>query len=113
MQNKVSFNINAELYQNNLDELAIKLAGEYVYANVGLNDDADFAEEATAAILKRRLPSNWREMPAHELLYGKDWQCIASFGFINGDEEKPAVEMEVGSGDLGERASRYLRRALH
>lgn len=113
MTEKVTFNINAELYQNNQDDLAIKLAGEYVYEGVGLEDDADFADEAAAAILKNDMPSSWHEMPAHELLYGKDWQCIASFGFINGDEGKPAVEMEVGNGELGKRAQSYLRRALH
>ncbi|SDM93583.1 hypothetical protein SAMN05660860_03427 [Geoalkalibacter ferrihydriticus] len=111
MQDKVSFNINAELYENNLGELAVKLPDERVYIDVDGSGSTDFAGDAAAALSGRR-PESWRELPGHELLYGKNWRCISRFGFINGEESQPAVEFEGSPSDFGERARAYLGPAL-
>ncbi len=113
MAERHSFNINAELYQNQFGDLAVKLPGEKVYCEVGENEGADFTHDAKEAVLHDRRPERWREMPAHELLYGPNWRCIGRFGFVDGDAEKPAVEFDVEPDELGERARSYLSRVLH
>ena len=113
MAEKHSFNINAELYQNEFGELAMKLPGEKVYCEVGENEGADFVSDAKEAVLHDKRPERWREMPAHELLYGRDWRCVSRFGFVDGDEEKPAVEFEIERDELSEKARSYLGRVLH
>lgn len=106
MKDKISFNVNAELYVDKFDELAVRLPGNHVFREVGTRPGEEFAKDAAAA-LAGRIPPAWREMPAHEL-DGRDWRCISLFGFIDGDENRPALEVEVPPAELGGRARAYL-----
>ncbi|MDO3377786.1 hypothetical protein [Geoalkalibacter halelectricus] len=111
MADKISFNIQAELYENDHGDLAVKLPDERVYIDVDGNGATNFADDVAAAVSGRR-PAAWRELPAHELLYSGNWRHISSFGFIDGDETRPAVEFESPPEDFGERARAYLGAAL-
>jgi len=111
--NRLSFNINVELYENAHGELALRFPGEKVYRDVGREKKADFVQETTDMIKTGRPPANWRDMPAHQLLYGHGWHCIGRLGFIDGDESRPAVEFEDDPDTFGEQAKAYMRRVLH
>jgi hypothetical protein len=113
MAERVSFNINAELYENQFGELAVRFPGEKVYRDVGEGKEASFIDDARAVIVDHRCPQGWHEMPAHELLYGKGWQCISRLGFIGGDTDKPGVEFEVDAEEIGKKARKYLGEVLH
>lgn len=108
MAEQISFNVNAELYENRFGELAVKFPGEKVFGEVGTKDGGSFVREADAMLRQGRNPEEWREMPAHELLYGQGWHLICRMGYINGDENRPALEPEVATETLGARARAYL-----
>jgi hypothetical protein len=113
MGERVSFNINAELYENRFGELAVRFPGEKVYRDVGEEKGASFVRDTRTVVVEKRYPRGWHEMPAHELLYGKGWHCISRLGFIDGDTERPGVEFEVDPGEIGDRARAYLKGVLH
>jgi hypothetical protein len=112
MAQQISFNVNAELYENKFGELAIRFPGERVY-RVGSGEGGTFKNDAVRMLEKGVHPDAWREMPAHELLYGQNWHCISRLGYLGGDEEKPALELEVGEEEIGAQGKAYLREALH
>lgn len=113
MGERVSFNVNAELYENQFGDLAIRFPGEKVYRDVGPETGTSFVDDAKSMLIEGRHPQGWHEMPAHELLYGRGWHCISRMGFVNGDEKKPGVEFEVEPGTIGSKAKLYLREVLH
>lgn len=113
MSEKVSFNINAELYENRFGDLAIRFLGEKVYREVGKRIGAVFTEEALAVLKSGMHPRDWVEMPAHELLYGQDWHCISRLGFVQGEQNRPAVEFEGNPENYGSMAKSYLKPVLH
>jgi hypothetical protein len=107
MVQKMSFNIQAELYENTFGELAIRFADENVYRGVGTEAGARFPADAEKMLKKGVHPSGWKEMTPRELENGP-WRCITLLGYLNGDEEKPGVEMEVPTEELGPLARTYL-----
>ena len=113
MAARLSFNINVELYENAHGELALRFPGERVYRAAGAGQRGDFVRESTDMIRSGKRPPGWQEMPAHQLLYGQGWHCISRLGFIDGDENRPAVEFEDDPAGFGEQARAYLRRVLH
>jgi len=113
MANRFSFNINVELFENAHGELALRLPGNYVYRLEELSAENEFVHDSTAMILTGQRPPGWREMPAHQLLYGHGWHCISRLGFIDGDETRPAVEFEGDPAGFGSAARDYLQRVLH
>jgi len=113
MGQKISFNINAELYENRFGDLAIRFPGEKVYRDVGPETGKGFVEDAREALVSGVHPLGWHEMPAHELLYGHGWHCISRMGFVGGDVNRPGIEFEVDPGTLGTKAQLYLREVLH
>ncbi len=113
MSASLAFNINAELYENKFGELAVRFPGEKVYRDIGGERGASFVRDTKAMVLEKRHPRSWHEMPAHELLYGKGWHCISRMGFIDGDANRPGVELEVDPAEIGEKAKAYLRGVLH
>lgn len=104
---RVAFNINAELYENEFGELAVKVPGEKVFRNVGIGEGARFQGDVTRLLQEQRRPPEWSEMPAHELT-GRGWRCVAALGYLAGDLERPAVEFETGRDELGTLAQSYL-----
>jgi hypothetical protein len=112
MAEQVSFNINAELYENKFGELAIRFPGEKVF-RVGAEEGHSFKDDAVRMLEKGEHPGEWREMPAHELLYGQNWHCISRMGYLEGDVEKPALELEVKPEEIGAKGKAYLKEILH
>ena len=113
MANRLSFNINVELYEDLHGDLALRFPGEKVYRAVEGGGRGDFIRDSTDMIRNGKRPPGWREMPAHQLLYGQGWHCISRLGFLDGDESRPAVEFEDDPSGFGEQAKSYLRRVLH
>jgi hypothetical protein len=113
MGERVTFNVNAELYENQFGELAVRFPGEKVYRDVGARAGDSFVSDARAVLVGKNCPKGWHEMPAHELLYGKGWHCIGRMGFVGGDTEKPGVEFEVDPVRIGAKARAYLKELLH
>lgn len=111
-ETRFSLNINAELYQDQFADLAIRFPGDYVFRNVGSNAGGRFAVEVVNFLEKGERPAPWREMPPRELRSGKGWECIATLGYRDGDPERPAVTFEVELADLGAPARAYLADAL-
>ncbi len=110
-QQQFSFNIHAELYENDFGDLAIRFEGDRVYS--GMSNEHRFQDDARQFIEKGELPAGWQEMPPHQLLYGHNWQCVSRLGYIDGDFERPAVEFEVEPEALGAPAKNYLADLLH
>jgi len=104
---RVSFNINAELYEDEFGALAVKVPGEKVFRNVGLHDGDRFQKDVVALLEEDASPSEWAEMPAHEL-DGRNWHCVARLGYLEGDPGRPAVEFEGDPKQFGKRAKFYL-----
>jgi hypothetical protein len=75
MGERLSFNINAELYENQFGDLAIRFPGEKVYRDVGPETGTSFVEDAKSMLIEGKHPDGWHEMPAHELFYGRGWHC--------------------------------------
>lgn len=113
MANRWSFNINVELYENSHGELALRFPGEYVYRAQEGGKGGDFVRDSMEMIRSGKRPPGWREMPAHQLLYGHGWHCISRLGFMDGDESRPAIEFEEDPSGFGKQARDYLRRVLH
>jgi hypothetical protein len=106
-----SLNVNAELYEDQFADLAVRFPDERVYRNVG-TAGSRFQLEVVNLLEKGERPAHWQEMPPHELLYGKGWRCIATLGYRDGDPRRPAVTFEVDAESLGEKARAYLAAAL-
>lgn len=111
-QEMMAFNVHAELYENDFGELAIRFEGEKVYRGMGEREDDRFQEDARKVAQVGKVPEEWQEMPPHELLYGRGWHHVSSMGFLAGDPERLAMELEVEPRELGEAARRYLADAI-
>ena len=107
---QVAFNVNAELYENDFGELAVKIPGEKAFRNIGLEEGARFQKDIFSLLEENRRPVGWSEMPSRELSGGK-WRCVARLGYLNGDPSRPAVEFESGREELGSQAKSYLKDA--
>lgn len=112
MGERVSFNINAELYEDRFGDLAVRLPGNHVYRDVAAGADAEFLHDTLQALVDRKLPPGWHEMPPHELLYGKDWRRVGSLGFVNGETDVPGMEFDLEPALMGAKARAYLREIL-
>lgn len=102
-----SFNINAELYENDRGDLAVRLEDEKVY-RVAEGRGSHFVDDAQKVIRDGEMPEGWEEMSPRELAYGPGWHLVGSMGYINGELERPAIELEVSSDKMGVSAKRYL-----
>ncbi len=111
-EEQFAFNVHAELYENEFGDLAVRFEGEKVYRGMS-GENGRFQEEAQQVIRRGELPAGWQEIPAHQLLYGRDWHCISRLGFIDGDLDRPAVEFEVEPEQMGTAARAYLSDLLH
>ncbi|BCR03469.1 hypothetical protein DESUT3_05380 [Desulfuromonas versatilis] len=112
MAERISFNINAELYENENDELAIRFPDERVFANVGTHKEDSFVRDCIEKLEHHHQPTEWTEIPAHQLLYARGWHCVARMGYVSGDPEKPGLEFEIEPEQLSRHAREYLREAF-
>ncbi len=112
-QDVVTFNINAELYENQNGELAVRLTGEKVFRKEETSGDETFVDDAQTMLRDGRIPSGWSEMEPRELVYGQGWNHVGSMGYINGEEDQPGIELEVEPEELGAAAKKYLGDIFH
>ncbi len=113
MTEQVAFNVHAELYEDETGDLAVLLEGDYVYRIPPPDGTARFQEDAARALQTGQFPAGWQEMPARELIYGHGWHRVSLMGYLDGDESRLALELEVEADRLGPQARRYLRDILH
>ena len=110
MGSKFQFNISAQLWENNHGDLAIRFANNLVFEAVGIKPGKGFALEATQLLEKGDRPQEWRLIPFRKLLHdGQNWHVVSSMGYLDGDESKPALVLEVKVDELGHHAKQYLK----
>ena len=110
MGQTIHFNTSAQLYENSRGDLAIRFSNNLVFESVGIHPENGFVTEALEMLNNEERPSEWRMIPYRKLLNdGLDWHLVGSLGFLDGDEKKPAIGLDVRPEDLGEQARRYLK----
>ena len=110
MGQKIHFNTRAQLYENEYGDLAIRFANNLVFESVGIHSRKSFVVEATNLMNQGERPSKWRMVPYRKLLHdGHNWHLVSSLGFLDGDETKTALGLEVKPEELGKQARRYLK----
>jgi hypothetical protein len=110
MGQKINFKASAQLYENENGDLAIRFAGNVVFESVGVHSAKSFVTEAVELMKRGKRPGEWRMTPYRNFLRdGHSWHLVSSLGFLDGDEAKPAVGLEVKPDELGLQARRYLQ----
>jgi len=113
MTQTVHLTSSAQLYESVDGDLAIRFENNVVFERVGVHSEQNFVAEALEYLASGRYPRQWQEMPFRRLEHdGHGWHLISSVGFIDGDETKPAVGLDVKPENLGEQARRYLKPAM-
>lgn len=109
MGETMHFNTAAELFENEFGELAIRFPDNRVYARVGTTPGAGFLTEASTMLRDGRHPDDWERVPFGRLGHdGHGWRLVGTLGFLDGDEGKPAVGLDVRPEELGSAARSYL-----
>lgn len=102
MGQKIHFNASAQLYENECGDLAIRFANNLVFEAVGIHSEKSFVTEAIELMRRGERPPGWRMIPYRKLLHGRHhWHLVSSLGFLDGDETKPAVGLDVKPEELG------------
>lgn len=110
MGEQVHFNTSAQLYENESGALAIRLANNSVFEYVGLSHGKSFVVDAMALMSQDNQPADWRMIPYRKLFHDEqNWRLVSSMGFLDGDEAKPALLLEVNPEVLGRQAKQYLK----
>jgi hypothetical protein len=104
---------SAQLYENVDGGLAIRFENNVVFEGVGMNSEQNFVVEALEYLASGKHPRQWQEMPFRRLQHdGQGWHLVSSVGFLDGDETRPTVGLDVKPENLGEQARRYLKPAM-
>jgi hypothetical protein len=110
MGQKIQFITNVQLYENEYGDLAIRFANNLVFESVGICSGKSFATEAIDLLKRNERPEEWCMIPYRKLLNDKQgWHLVSSLGFLDGDEAKPAIGLDVKPEELGIQARRYLK----
>ena len=113
MTDKIHFSASTQLYENNSGDLAIRFANNSVFENVGVTPGPGFVSEALTLINQGESSAGWRLVPFRKLEHdGKSWHLVSSFGFLDDDQSRPALVLEVKPETLGQQAREYLRTDL-
>lgn len=113
MLQKVHFNTSAQLFENKLGALAIRFANNSVYEYSTSSLGKGFVSDATNMLSKGKLRTDWRMIPYRKLFHDdQNWHLISSMGFLDGDEARPALLLEVKPEQLGSHARKYLKSDL-
>ena len=110
MGQTIQFNKSAQLYESDTGDLAIRFSNNMVFESVGMRSSKGFVTEVIELLNRNKRPQEWRMVPYRKLLNnGHHWHLVGSMGFLDGDETKPAIGLDVKPEDLGEQARRYLK----
>ena len=110
MGQTIHFNTLAQLYENGHGDLAIRFSNNMVFESVGIHPEKGFVTEALEMLNSEERPSEWRMIPYRKLRNdGLGWHLVGSMGYLDGDETKPAIVLDVKPEDLGEQARCYLK----
>ncbi len=110
MGQTIKFNTSAQLYENEYGDLAIRFANNMVFESVGIRPEKGFVAEVTELLNSDERPPEWRMIPYRKLMNdGLHWHLVSSMGYLDGDETKPAIGLDVKPEELGEQAKRYLK----
>jgi len=107
---QIYFNTSAQLYENESGDLAIRFADNSVFKSVGLKIGKSFILEVMEVMRQGKRPEGWCMIPYRKLFRDEQkWRLISSMGFLEGDETKPALLLEVNPEVLGSQAKQYLK----
>jgi hypothetical protein len=110
MGQTIHFCTSAQLYENVHGDLAIRFASNQVFQLVGILSGKSFVTDATEMMDQGKHPSGWRRIPYRKLLNDSQyWHLVSSLGYLDGDESKPALGLEVKPEELGMQARLYLK----
>ena len=113
MGQSIMFDTSAQLYENEQGDLAIRFFNNTVFESVGIHPEKGFAAEVLEMLNHEERPPGWRMIPYRKFENdGQSWHLISSMGFLDGDETKLAIGLEVRPEDLGEQARRYLQPSM-
>lgn len=113
MGQSIMFDTSAQLYENEQGDLAIRFSNDTVFASVGVHPEKGFAAEVLEMLNDDEHPPGWRMIPYRKLEDdGQNWRLVGSMGFLEGDETRLAIGLEVKPEELGEQARRYLQPAI-
>ena len=110
MGQKLQFNTSAQLFENKSGDLAIRFANNLVFEYVGSEPAKSFILDAMELMNQGKRPADWRMIPYRKLFHDdQNWRLISSLGFLDGDETRPALLLEVNPAALGSQAKQYLK----
>jgi hypothetical protein len=113
MTEQIHFSASAQLYENTSGDLAIRFANNTVFENVAATPGHGFVSDALALINQGESSAGWRLVPFRTLQHdGKNWHLVSSFGFLDDDQSRPVLVLEVKPETLGRQAKEYLRTDL-
>lgn len=110
MGQSIHFNTTAQLYENEFGTLAIRFVNNMAFEYVGTSSGKGFVSEAMKMLGQGHRPPEWKMIPCRKLFnHDQKWKLISSMGYLDGDEQKPALVLEVHPEDLGDQARQYLK----
>ena len=113
MQQQVHFNASAQLFENELGDLAIRFADNSVFEYSSSSLGKGFVSDAMNMLVQGKCRADWRMIPYRKLFHDdQNWHLISSMGFLDGDEDSPALLLEIKPEQLGSRARKYLKTDL-
>ncbi len=113
MGQQVHFNASAQLFENESGDLAIRFANNSVFEYSSSRPGKGFVSDAMDMLSQGKRRTDWRMIPYRKLFHDdQNWHLISSMGFLDGDESKPALLLEVNPEQLGRRARQYLKTDL-
>lgn len=110
MAQQVHFNASAQLFESETGDLAIRFANNSVFEYLSSRLGKGFVSDAMKMLSHGKCRADWRKIPYRKLFHDdQNWHLISSMGFLDGDETKPALLLEVKPEQLGNRARQYLK----
>lgn len=109
MGQTITFDTNAELYENTEGGLAIRFPDNAVFEAIGNPPEQGFVADVVRLLKREQRRPSWRLIPYRKLVYDeRGWHRISRMGFLDGDTSRPALSLDVTPNKLGPQARHYL-----
>lgn len=108
MKQSFNFHVHAEIFQSRHGELAVRLPGDFVYGGLGNRRHEEFPDDILRELYGGKHPRHWHEMSIRQLSDGLGWERVALLGYVDGNLNQPAIQLEVDVGLLHARSKSYL-----